>query len=748
MKATPLPLQTQVGASDAQPPVIGGALLRPLDRLFLRSGNAVRRHIPDALNPLLQIGAIANVVLIVAIASGILLLIWYTPSHSGAWESTRAMGDAPLTAGLMRSLHRYSSDATLLFAFLHGLQVLAARRVAGPRWVAWVTGMLAVGLIWFIGWLGYWLVWDERAQLVAVGTAQALDVLPIFSDPLSRSFITNESVSSLLFFVVFFMHMLLPLIIAVLLWLHLSRLARPRFLAPRTLTLWVVGTLVALSLILPAQSAAPADMTNVPGAMTMDWWYLLPVALTDRLSGGLLWLVVFVLGVVVLGAPWWLVRARSRPLAPSGSLPPPVDREPEACRVTGEPTPPSPAPPTRALSSQRRAPPALVDEAKCNACETCFRDCPYDAISMVARTDGRKFPSVAVVDPARCVGCGICAGSCDSSGIGLDWLPAPTERHRMDAWLEAAAPATELIAFCCARSAATDFTIDADGRSTALPGYRVISIPCAGWVHPLTVERALRRGAAGVLVAGCRPGHCAYREGASWTGDRLSGVREPELRKDHADLERVLFLSLDAPEAATLLSAAEQFRHKCIAPTAGTRAGPATTTPTPKPNRWRRIAVGLFLAVAFGALTWLPSDLPYDTPVSPEPQLVVSFKHAGEITERCTTRSAAELERLPPHKRVATVCERGRAPVHLTIRVDDQVVLDRDYEPSGAYGDGASVAVETLAVPVGRHRVSIVIGSPGAAGDPDQHRDERELDFRLQSRRVALFDRVSGFTWH
>ncbi len=365
---------------------------------------------------------------------------------------------------------------------------------------------------------------------------------------------------------------------------------------------------------------------------------------------------------------------------------------------------------------------------------------------MVARTDGRRFPSVAVVDPARCVGCGICAGSCDSSGIGLDWLPAPTERHRMDAWLEAAAPATELIAFTCARSAATDLTIDADGRSTALPGYRVISIPCAGWVHPLTVERALRRGAAGVLIAGCRPGHCAYREGASWTADRLSGVREPELRKDHADLERVLHLSLDAPESAALFSAAEQFRQKCISPTPPHPAEPAAP-PTAKANRWRPLAVGLGLAVVFGALTWLPSDLPYDTPVSPEPQLVVSFKHAGEITERCTTRSAAELERLPPHKRVAKVCERGRTPVHLTIRVDDAVVHDRDYDPSGAYGDGASVAVETLAVPVGRHRVAIVIGT-GAAGDPGLHRDERELDFRLQSRRVALFDRVSGFTWH
>ncbi len=741
MKADRLaPLPRLVASADAQPPVRGARLLRGLDRLLLRLTQGLRAALPDSLNPLLQLGAIANIALIAAIVSGVLLLIWYTPSHTGAWASVEAMHEAPLTAGLMRSLHRYASDATLLFSLLHGLQTLASRRLAGPRWVAWVTGMLAVGLIWIIGWLGYWLVWDQRAQLVAVGTAQALDVLPIFTDPLSRSFITNESVSSLLFFVVFFVHMLLPLIIGILLWLHLSRLARPRFLTRWPLTAWVIGTLIALSLLLPAQSAPAADMSAIPDTLTMDWWYLLPVALTDRLSGGLLWLVTFVLGVIALGAPWYLV-AKRRPVAASDSngrpRGPALHTSTDPGRPQGPPLPAPAAPPTR------RALAAEVDPAKCNACQKCFHDCPYDAISMVARSDGKNFPSVALVDPARCIGCGICAGSCDSSGIGLDWLPVPAERRKIDQWLASLTPddPDRMVAFACARSAAETLPLDPDGRSSALPGYRVCAVPCAGWVHPLSVERALRRGAAGVLIVACRPGSCTYREGATWTAERLAGRREPVLRKDHVDPSRVLLLEHDAHERAALLSAAAAFRARANPPPP---APPPPSPPgSPRRPRARAILVGLVSAAAFAALTWLPSDLPYQTPTDPDPQLVVSFKIAGEVTERCRTRTPEELAALPAHKRTPQVCERGRAPVHLRVALGDRVLLDRDYAPSGAFGDGASVAVETLTVPPGRHPVTISIGSPPAALTA-----ERELDFRLHSRRVVLFDRLTGFSWH
>jgi coenzyme F420-reducing hydrogenase delta subunit/Pyruvate/2-oxoacid:ferredoxin oxidoreductase delta subunit len=677
----------------AEPPARGNGLIAALERPFLAAERWVERTMPAASSPLAQTGAIANTALLIAVVSGVLLLFWYVPSVRQAYGSLQAM--SPRAEGLVRSIHRYSSDGCMLFIVLHALRCFAGRRFAGPRWLAWVTGLASLGILWIVGWTGYWLVWDERGQQVALGTARLLDELPIFIDPLSRSFLTDGSVNSFLFFVVFFVHMLLPLLIAVGLWLHITRLSRPRFLADRKMTLWIVGSLVIVSLVWPATSAGPARMIAPPDGFTMDWWYLAPLALTDRLGSGMLWAILLGGGAVLYSLPWWGARGRAKP--------------------------------------------AVVEAAKCNDCRKCFVDCPYGAIEMVPRTDGRRFEREARVDPSKCVGCGICAGSCDSSGIGVPWLTAPDVRKNMDRFLKqvtAGATDAPFIAFACADSAAAGLRIDPEtGECDALPGYRVWAVPCAAWVHPLTVERALRHGAGGVLVVACRESGCGYREGTRTLDERLAGKREPSLRLDHVDPTRVLVLHLDRGERAELARAAERFRKERRAPTA-----------PPLRRRGRTVAAGIFLAAAFGAATTVASDLPYRTPATGEPQLVVSFKHPGATGERCRELSEEEKRARPVHMRQDRVCERGRAAVRLRVRIDGEVVHEHAYAPGGLFGDESSIAVYRRPVRAGEHRVALEIGDTGDAAEWT-YRDERVLRFRSGQNRVVLFDRSAHFTW-
>jgi ferredoxin len=67
------------------------------------------------------------------------------------------------------------------------------------------------------------------------------------------------------------------------------------------------------------------------------------------------------------------------------------------------------------LPPLRRAKPAVVDLDHCNGCTRCAEDCPYEAIRMVRRTDGKPFPTEAEVNPSLCASCGICVGACPSS---------------------------------------------------------------------------------------------------------------------------------------------------------------------------------------------------------------------------------------------------------------------------------------------------------------------------------------------
>lgn len=50
-------------------------------------------------------------------------------------------------------------------------------------------------------------------------------------------------------------------------------------------------------------------------------------------------------------------------------------------------------------------------------------------------------------------------------------------------------------------------------------GVRMIEVPCSGRINPLLLLSTLQQGADGILVVGCEPGHCHYKEG-NYLGQR------------------------------------------------------------------------------------------------------------------------------------------------------------------------------------------------------------------------------------
>jgi hypothetical protein len=249
------------------------------------------------------------------------------------------------------------------------------------------------------------------------------------------------------------------------------------------------------------------------------------------------------------------------------------------------------------------------------------------------------------------------------------------------------------------------------------------------------VERALRHGAAGVLIVTCGPGECLYREGGLWTEQRMAGAREPVLRSEKVAPDKLTMLGLDRTRKAELIARAGALRaHQSMPP----RTGPGPTL---------SLVAATLLALAFAALTGVVSDRGYASPDVDHSELVVSFSHPGSSEENCRTLSEAELAEIPQHMRKPVQCDRARSAVRLAVRIDGALVVSESIPPAGIWGDGNSVALERIPVDEGSHVVQIAIGD---TSDPDEwtHRDERALDFTLEDRRVVVFDRVSGFGWH
>ncbi|MCD6310779.1 MAG: hydrogenase iron-sulfur subunit [Candidatus Eremiobacteraeota bacterium] len=83
-----------------------------------------------------------------------------------------------------------------------------------------------------------------------------------------------------------------------------------------------------------------------------------------------------------------------------------------------------------------------------------------------------------------------------------------------------------IVGFLCRWCSYAGADLAGSSRIEYPPNVRVIRVPCSGRVDPLYILRAFRKGADGVLVAGCHPGDCHYSEGNYYARRRMDIMRK------------------------------------------------------------------------------------------------------------------------------------------------------------------------------------------------------------------------------
>ena len=495
-------------------------IINPVKRAYLALESWFNLSFGSDWNPLYHLGTLSFFLFWVILVSGIYLFIPFHGSLDGAWASVEYMTHEQWYAGgVMRSLHRYASDAVVVTVLLHLFKEFASGRYRGFRWFSWFTGVPTLWLIVTLGITGYWLVWDEMAQFVAIGSAKLMDALPIFSGAMTRNFVSG-GMSDRFFILIEFLHLLgQPLILVFMLWLHVKRMSGVNINPPRGLAAGTFLALLALSLYKPALSHAPADLAAVPAEIHLDWYYLNVYPLLEHWPGAEVWMLTIGVTLLLMAMPWLLPK--------------------------------------------KDGPKAVVNLEQCNGCGLCFEDCPFDAISLVARSDGARFEHEVVVDPALCGACGICAGSCPASnpfrmareelktGIDMPQLPVDELRTRVREKVAAMHGETKVLVIGC------EHGLDAGKLKRA--DTQTMTIICSGMLPPTLVEYALKQGADGVFVVGCRHNDCFYRFGNRWVRARFAGERKPTLRA-RAERERIRVHGAAEPDRREVETDLDEFR--------------------------------------------------------------------------------------------------------------------------------------------------------------------------------------------
>lgn len=477
----------------------------------------------NQLNPLYHTGTIATFLALIVGATGMYLFLFFHYGYQESYEAVIAY-DSQFIARTMRAVHRFASDALVITTLLHAYRMLFMERFRGPRWLAWVSGVILTAIIWLAGVTGYWLIWDIRSQWITEGFINFLERFtpwaPAFIAKMTTLGLEGNSWKVLIF--ILGAHVLLFLLTVGFFYIHIMRLKRPKWYPPVPWIFGLVGVLFLAAIIFPLRNLAPADLTQLPQAVNLDLIFLFYVPFIGQNSAIFLWGGLFVITAVSLALPW-ISRARSK-------------GNPQTFSNDGQNQ-------DDIFTGQCPLPRVQVIEELCTGCSMCAADCPYDALEMVEREgDHSQHKLLALAHVDKCVSCGICVGSCEYVAITLGHTPPvslwDTTLARIQSAQNRAAESKIRLVYTCDRHAGIGAKEYVNGDSDLMvadTAVEVISVPCVGTIPPDMTGRALRFGADEVQIIGCPPDDCRNREGNYWEERRLIRRRVPRLKKEYVN---------------------------------------------------------------------------------------------------------------------------------------------------------------------------------------------------------------------
>ena len=291
------------------------------------------------------LGGMALFLFLVQVATGILLLLYYRPSASEAFESVQYIVAEVPFGWLIRSIHSWAANLFVGVVFAHLISVLFLKAYGAPREMTWVTGAVLLFLTLGFGFSGYLLPWNTLSFFATkVGTDVPAQI-PGIGPLLSRILRGGSDVSGATLSRFYGIHVaILPAVTTLILGAHLLLVQRHGMSVPRSvegksrrtipfvpdflmrdMVGWLasVGLLAALAAFFPWELGVKADpFAPAPAGIRPEWYFLwmfqglkyLPSKVAG-IPGETLGVLLFGALAVALVAVPWLGRRGGRGVA-------------------------------------------------------------------------------------------------------------------------------------------------------------------------------------------------------------------------------------------------------------------------------------------------------------------------------------------------------------------------------------------------------------------------------------------------
>jgi ubiquinol-cytochrome c reductase cytochrome b subunit len=129
-----------------------------------------------------RLGFFTSFFFFVELFTGLILMIYYTPSPAEAYDSIlNLMSNVPF-GQLLRDIHRLGAEGMVIFTALHMFRTYLTGSYKKDRSFTWLTGVVLLGITMFLSFSGYLLPWDQLAYwAVTIGTSMA-EAAPMFGN--------------------------------------------------------------------------------------------------------------------------------------------------------------------------------------------------------------------------------------------------------------------------------------------------------------------------------------------------------------------------------------------------------------------------------------------------------------------------------------------------------------------------------------------------------------------------------------
>ena len=132
--------------------------------------------------PSFRLGWLSSYFVFFETITGILLMLWYTPSPEIAYaDMLTILSNVPL-GQLMRDMHRLGAEFMVAVVAMHMMRTWITGSYKKPRQFTWFTGLLLLVITGFLSFSGYLLPWDQLSLWAVTIGASMAEATPVVGD--------------------------------------------------------------------------------------------------------------------------------------------------------------------------------------------------------------------------------------------------------------------------------------------------------------------------------------------------------------------------------------------------------------------------------------------------------------------------------------------------------------------------------------------------------------------------------------